>query len=87
MLLTDVVMPGLNGFDLLHSIKITRPDIKVVLMSGYPARGDLQLIFPPKDVQVLQKPLDPNTLALNIRNILDQDVSAQTAHHRARLVG
>ncbi|MCZ6665644.1 MAG: ATP-binding protein [Gammaproteobacteria bacterium] len=87
LLLSDVVMPGLNGFDLLHSIKITRPDIKVVLMSGYPARGDLQLIFPPKDVQVLQKPLDPNTLALNIRNILDQDVSAQTAHHRARLVG
>jgi len=87
LLLSDIVMPGLNGFDLLRTIKKTRPDIKVILISGYPARGDLKLINPPEGVPVLQKPLDMKALALNIRNVLDQGLPAETAHHNARLVG
>jgi CheY-like chemotaxis protein len=87
LLLSNVVMPGLNGFYLLRTIKKTRPDIKVVLISSYPARGDLKLINPPKGVPVLQMPLDMNALTLNVRNVLDQGLPAETAQHSARLMG
>lgn len=35
LLLTDVVMPGINGKDLADRLKDDRPDLKVIFMSGY----------------------------------------------------
>jgi PAS domain S-box-containing protein len=85
LLLSDVVMPGLGGFDLVRTIKQTRPDIKVLLISGYPARGDLKQIDPPEGVHVLQKPLDPQTLARSIRDALDEGETAGSAPECDRL--
>jgi hypothetical protein len=54
----------------------TRPETKILLMSGYPARGDRQNFELPADIPLLQKPVDPETLARVIRDLLDQKAEA-----------
>ena len=71
VLLSDVVMPGLGGFELSSAIRETRPGIKVIMMSGYPSRGEIMAFKLPEDVPLLQKPLDPDTLTRNVRDMLD----------------
>ena len=44
LLLSDVVMPELGGFELSCAILETRPQIKVILMSGYPSRGEVHIV-------------------------------------------
>jgi len=36
LLLTDVVLPGMNGKELSERLKVPRPDVKVLFTSGYP---------------------------------------------------
>ena len=62
-LLTDVVMPGLNGVRLSELIVSERPDIHVVYMSGYPAGGQMARTEVPEEACLLQKPVDVSTLA------------------------
>jgi PAS domain S-box-containing protein len=71
LLLSDIVMPGLGGIELSQAILDTRPEIKILFMSGYPSRGEMKTFDLPKGVPLLQKPFDPNSLAINIREILD----------------
>jgi two-component system cell cycle sensor histidine kinase/response regulator CckA len=72
LLVTDIVMPNMGGKELAQRLREVRPQIKVLLMSGYPdhpALADAEL-----DVQttVLQKPFSLDMLAHKVRNLLDQ---------------
>jgi PAS domain S-box-containing protein len=72
LLVTDVVMPAMNGRDLETRIKALKPDIKTLFMSGYTAdliahRGILY-----KDVHFLQKPFSREALAAKVREVLDE---------------
>lgn len=71
LLLTDVVMPGMNGFVLSERIRELVPTVKVLFVSGYPSDRfdkniDLSLLTP-----MLAKPYRPRQLAETIRAILD----------------
>ncbi len=73
LLLTDVVMPGMNGRELAEQFILKRPDVKVVFMSGYTddiiiRHGVLEpgLIF-------INKPLTILKLSETIRSALDAD--------------
>ena len=71
MLITDVVMPGMGGRELMERIKSSRPGIKVLLISGY---TDASFISEGKLAQgaaFLQKPFSPRTLVRAVRDILD----------------
>jgi two-component system, cell cycle sensor histidine kinase and response regulator CckA len=75
LLLTDVVMPELNGPELAKQITSLRPGIKVLFTSGYASeslanRGS----FDPA-VAFIQKPYRPKALARRIREILDAPVT------------
>ncbi|MDO8288355.1 MAG: response regulator [Parvibaculum sp.] len=78
LLLSDVVMPTLGGFELAKALQETRPDIRIILMSGYPTRGDGKQAEKPEGVLLLQKPIDRQHLAQVIRETLGQVSSANT---------
>ncbi len=65
LLLTDVIMPRLNGPELASKLAVIRPGIKVLYVSGYP-RNEL---VPTADF--LKKPFTPSELVRQVRRILD----------------
>ena len=71
LLMTDVVLPGASGPKLADRLAVTRPDMKVLFVSGYTAdalvHGDLHRT----DFAFLSKPFYLNTLARKIRSVLD----------------
>ncbi len=75
LLLSDVVMPGLSGPDLAQRIVATRPEIRVLYMSGFASRLSTELGSPTASVNILHKPFTPESLARTVRDCLD-DVTA-----------
>ncbi|MCB1562029.1 MAG: response regulator [Alphaproteobacteria bacterium] len=63
LLLTDVVMPGLNGVRLAELVESLRPGIRTIFMSGYPAHGDMARVELPKDARFIAKPVQYEALA------------------------
>ena len=71
LLLTDVVMPNLGGRELAHRLAEPRPQMKVLFMSGYPDHATWSSELIDDAAVVLQKPFLLDTLAREIRNLLD----------------
>jgi PAS domain S-box-containing protein len=63
LLLTDVVMPGMNGRELAARVVQLRPGIRVVYMSGYDEEALARRLGPDPDIPLLFKPFTPATLA------------------------
>jgi PAS domain S-box-containing protein len=90
LLLTDVIMPGMNGRELAQRISEIRPNVKILYMSGYTENvigrnGTLDA-----GVRLLQKPFSLHNLKNKVREVLDstpfpQEVamSAHAAHAKA----
>ena len=73
LLLTDIIMPGINGYETSRRVAALRPEIKALYISGYSEEA----IHRPSDSadRRLQKPLSSDTLVGAIREILDQPVA------------
>ncbi|MDL1970181.1 MAG: ATP-binding protein [Candidatus Desulfofervidaceae bacterium] len=74
LLLTDVVMPGMNGYELARHLYTLYPDIKVIYMSGYP-----KTVYPEVDIKTpkavfIQKPFTMNQLAIKFKEVLEETV-------------
>ncbi len=71
LLLTDVVMPEMSGFELSARLQADRPDLRVVYMSGYPkpmfAEGGGEM----PGARFIAKPFDRQALLRSIRQALD----------------
>ena len=78
LLLTDVVMPGISGYELARRVAPLRPEMKVVYMSGYTENAMIHQDASDAGVVLLQKPFTPALLARKIREVLDQPKA--TAH-------
>jgi two-component system cell cycle sensor histidine kinase/response regulator CckA len=74
LLLTDVVMPNLGGRELALQFAQSRPQMKVLFMSGYPDHStwNNELGDDCDSTMVLQKPFLLDTLARKIRGLLDE---------------
>ncbi len=71
LLVTDMVMPHLNGRDLARALAPERPGMKVLYMSGYTEEAILKHgVFDPGSA-FLEKPFSPGALARKIRELLD----------------
>ena len=71
LLLTDVVMPGLNGPDLARRMKYLYPGLKVIFMSGYSDKGIFQRGILDPETGLLQKPFSLESLTGKVREVLD----------------
>ncbi len=80
LLLTDVVMPGLNGPALAEKVRERHPDIRVLFMSGYSGQllSNQGVVAP--DVAILTKPFEGEELLRRVRGTLD--VAQQFARPR-----
>ncbi len=74
-LITDIVMPGMNGRDLAEQLKLIIPDIKVLFMSGYTATVIAQQREKGEKGNFMQKPFTIMNLALAMHKILGQEIS------------
>jgi CheY-like chemotaxis protein len=70
LLLTDVVMPDMNGRDLAKKISAIQPQIKCVFMSGYMGGVAAELGMLETDTHFIQKPFSVQTLATKLREAL-----------------
>jgi PAS domain S-box-containing protein len=70
LLMTDVIMPEMNGRDLARIIAVLFPDIKQLFMSGYTADIIAHHGVLDAGVQFVQKPFSKNTLATRVRETL-----------------
>jgi CheY-like chemotaxis protein len=75
LLLTDVVMPGLNGRDLGKRAQALRPGLAVLYMTGYSRNAVIHQGRLDEGVDLLQKPISQGALAARIRSILDKSQS------------
>lgn len=73
LLVTDVAMPGMNGFELADLLREHRRGMKTLFVSGYLDREPVADRQPPPEYAYLQKPFTPNALAARIRELLDPD--------------
>jgi DNA-binding NtrC family response regulator len=71
LLMTDVVMPEMNGRDLSHQILTLHPDLKHLFMSGYTANVIAHHGVLDEGVNFIQKPFSRNDLAVKLRKVLD----------------
>lgn len=72
LLLTDVIMPGMNGRDLYSMALIKRPGLKVIYMSGYTDNVIEHYGVLNEEVRFIQKPFSPNDLINTLQEILNQ---------------
>ncbi|MBV9506414.1 MAG: response regulator [Acidobacteriia bacterium] len=72
LLISDIVMPKLNGRDLAVQITQLRPGTKVLFMSGYAETGLVKAGINER-AEFLQKPFTPGALAEKVRKVLEGD--------------
>jgi len=71
LLLTDTIMPKMNGKELAQKLKKSRPKMKVIFMSGYPQEVLARQGTLDPDIHLLQKPFTAEELTQKIRQVLD----------------
>lgn len=71
LLITDVVMPGLNGKELYNELFKSRPDLKVLFISGYPREIISYHGILEEGLNFLQKPVPLDLLTRKIREIIE----------------
>jgi two-component system, cell cycle sensor histidine kinase and response regulator CckA len=70
ILVTDVRMPVMDGLQLARSLRESKPDLKVVFMSGYPASEDLQEEINQGSAKFLAKPFTPQSIEKEVAGAL-----------------
>jgi two-component system cell cycle sensor histidine kinase/response regulator CckA len=77
LLMTDVVMPGISGRELAERVKLIRPKINVLYMSGYTDQAVVHHGILEMDAVLLQKPFTMATLLTKLREILAAETVQQ----------
>jgi PAS domain S-box-containing protein len=71
LLLTDMIMPRVGGYELAQRVRQHLPSIRVLLMSGYTDNAAMQSGALDSQTAFLQKPFTPTALAHSVREALD----------------
>jgi CheY-like chemotaxis protein len=79
LLMTDVIMPGLNGRELGRRAQALRPGLSVLYMTGYSRNAVVHHGRLDDGVDLIQKPISEAQLATRIRQILDRKTMVRGA--------
>ena len=77
LLLTDVIMPGMNGRELARRVSAVRPETEVLYISGYTENAIAHNGMLEEGIALLQKPFSLSTLRTNVREKLTSASRAQ----------
>jgi len=72
LLLSDVIMPGMNGREVADRLCPRRPEMRTIFMSGYTGDAVLRRGIVAEDSDFIQKPFTPTILAVKVRQVLDR---------------
>ena len=81
LLVTDVVMPGVDGRTLATVLRATRPELKVIFMSGYAEHASVSPDTFSFDSYYIEKPFGSQLLARTIRTALQAPRRRPTSRH------
>jgi two-component system cell cycle sensor histidine kinase/response regulator CckA len=73
LLLTDILMPGMNGQELARHLLLARPGVRVIFMSGYSTEAVASNGVLTPDAKFLQKPFSVEELTSRLHEALDPD--------------
>ena len=69
LVVTDLVMPNLNGFHLVARIRSTWPDTPIIITSAYFSEAAAQVLLAGKS-EFIQKPIDPPALVATFHRLV-----------------
>jgi CheY-like chemotaxis protein len=75
LIVTDIVMPEMNGSELAQKIREKQPDARILFTSGYTEDAVVRQSFLHPGEAFMEKPFTPATLARKARELLDPDRS------------
>jgi YesN/AraC family two-component response regulator len=70
LMVTDVIMPGMSGAQLASRLSASRPEMKVLYVSGYTDDTIVRHGVLERGLAFLQKPFSPKTLARKVGEVL-----------------
>jgi two-component system cell cycle sensor histidine kinase/response regulator CckA len=73
LLITDVVMPRMDGPSLVRQVRETRPELKVIFISGYTEDAFRQRLGEDGGIEFLPKPFSLKQLAAKVREVLSEE--------------
>jgi two-component system cell cycle sensor histidine kinase/response regulator CckA len=73
LLLTDVIMPRMNGRELAREVCLHRPQIRLLFTSGYTRDVVVHQGVLDAGIELIEKPATPEALALRVRTLLDAE--------------
>ena len=71
LVVTDVVMPGMNGREVVDRLRARRPDVKALYLSGYTDEAIVHHGIIESGIPFLQKPFTLEALGRKVREVLD----------------
>jgi len=71
VVITDVLMPGKDGYQFSANIKENYPDIKIQLVSGYSDNNNWEMVDKELSDNIIGKPIDANILLTKVRELID----------------
>jgi signal transduction histidine kinase/CheY-like chemotaxis protein len=77
ILLTDVIMPGINGIELFKQVSQLQPNLRVLYISGYSDSILAQVDTETHRVHFLPKPFTVDTLRRKLKQVLDESLSLE----------
>ncbi|HYM33311.1 MAG TPA: response regulator, partial [Candidatus Cybelea sp.] len=75
VLVSDVVMPNMDGPTLAKKVHASRPDMKIIFISGYAEEAFRRNLDPNLEIEFLPKPFSLKQLAGKVKDVLGQDAN------------
>ncbi len=73
LLISDILMPGMNGHELAREVRKLYPEIEIIFISGYNSGSARRQEPVEPDVELLEKPFTPGALLRKVRQVLDKE--------------